>query len=308
VEVEIQPKTGNLTVVDERLAFTSVQSKPKGLPLIARKNGAFLIRKTNKSETSQRLAYPTESAVLASPRFSLSNYPGIARCRQELNNWRIYYLDPRVAMRSARPPAQVSDIGVLGEDIAPFLHRLAHEDPKRFSAVKRTLRALVPSVEDLSIDLDRRRGTLDIQVRQFGTLFSSRIISEGTLRVLALCAIAANPWTGSLLAFEEPENGVHSRRLELIAQLLISLALVQGRQVIVTTHSPLFCDAILKEARRHPEQIAMINTRHGRGGTEVRPFDIGTLLLTGSKIAASLTPPVEDGLFENLILRGLLDD
>ena len=100
------------------------------------------------------------------------------------------------------------------------------------------------------MDLDKRRGTLDILIRQDGTDFSTRIMSEGTLRVLALCAIAANPWGGSLIAFEEPENGVHPRRIELIAQLLISLARNQKRQVIATTHSPVFCDAILKHARQ----------------------------------------------------------
>jgi predicted ATPase len=308
IEVEIHPRTGKLVVANEHLAYTAGRRKPVGFPLISRKSSTFQVRKTSKAAQVQSLEASNQSAALSLPRFGPNNYPGIARCRQELNNWRIYYLDPRVAMRSAQPPAQVSDIGVLGEDIAPFLHRLAYEEPSRFSAVKRTLRALVPSVEDLGIDLDKRRGTLDIQVRQFGTLYSSRIISEGTLRVLALCAVAANPWTGSLLAFEEPENGVHPRRLELIAQLLVSLALGQGRQIIVTTHSPLFCDAVLKEARRHPQEIALINTRHSREGTTVRPLEAEKIALAGSEIAESLTAPTEDGLFENLILRGLLDD
>src|SRR3989304_3382682 len=132
-----------------------------------------------------------------------------------MSGWRTYYLDPRMAMRSAKPPSDVRDIGVLGEDIAPFLYRLRAENSKYFEAVKRTLRSLIPSVEDLSVDLDKRRGTLDIQVRQGGIYFSSRIVSEGTLRVLALCALAVNPWSGSLLAFEEPENGVDRKSTRL---------------------------------------------------------------------------------------------
>jgi predicted ATPase len=35
------------------------------------------------------------------------------------------------------------------------------------------------------------------------------------------------------------KNGVHPRRIELIAQLLFSLAQTGDKQVIVTTHSPL---------------------------------------------------------------------
>ncbi len=106
--------------------------------------------------------------------------------------------------------------------------------------MKRNIRSLIPSVEDLNVDLDEKRGTLDIRVRQNQAEFSSRIVSEGTLRVLALCAIAANPWARGLVAFEEPENGVHPRRPELIAELLASLAIDQQRRVSVTIHSGCF--------------------------------------------------------------------
>ena len=220
----------------------------------------------------------------------------------------MYYLDPRIAMRSERAPSEVSDIGLLGEDIAPFLFRLRAEHPKRFASVFRTLHTLIPSVEDLSVDLDPRRGTLDVMVRQGGIDFSSRIVSEGTLRVLAVCAIAVNPWPSSLLAFEEPENGVHPRRLNLIAQLVSSLALEQNRQVIVTTHSPLFCDAVLRLARERPKDVALLNVRRGVLGTEVVPFQPAGPLFDDREIAAALSAGTEDGLFERMLLRGFIDE
>jgi predicted ATPase len=218
------------------------------------------------------------------------------------------FLDPRVAMRAAQPPSDVRDIGVLGGEIAPFLYRLRAEHRKHFDAVARALRSIVPSVEELTVDLDRRRGTLDILIRQGGVDYSSRIASEGTLRVLALCAIAVNPWGGSLLAFEEPENGVHPRRLELIAQLLGSLALEQGRQVVVTTHSPLFCDAVLKGARARTSDVGLFNVRREGRATVVKPFDVSGPLFKDREIAAALTGGTEDGLFESLLLRGMLDE
>jgi len=150
--------------------------------------------------------------------------------------------------------------------------------------------------------------TLDVIIRQDGTDYSSRIVSEGTLRVLALCAIAVNPWGGSLLAFEEPENGVHPRRLELIANLLLSLALPQGRQVIVTTHSPLFCDAVLKGAGSYRNDIGLFNVRREAQATVVQSFDITGPLFKDQEIAAALTAGTEDGLFENLLLRGMIDE
>ncbi len=115
-------------------------------------------------------------------------------------------------------------------------------------------------------------------------MYSSRVVSEGTLRVLALCAIAVSPWGGSLLTFEEPENGVHPRRLELIARLLISVASDTDRQVIVTTHSPLFCDAVLKHASSFRKDIGLFNVRRVGNATTIEPFDVSGPLLKDREI------------------------
>jgi predicted ATPase len=309
VGLAIQPGSGGLTVTEEYLTSLTFKREPKGSPTIERVADQLRIRRKSKPAHPRQEPTGLNHSLLSDPRLGGVEYRAIERCRNELVGWRVYYLDPRVAMRSAKPPAEVTDIGVLGEDIAPFLYRLRAERLKNFEAIKRTLRSVVPSIEDLEVDLDKRRGTLDVLIRQDGTDFSSRIISEGTLRVLALCAIAANPWGGSLIAFEEPENGVHPRRIELVASLLLSLAVHQNRQVIVTTHSPLFCDAVLREAKSLSERadLALLNVRRGSGGTEVRTFDPGGPLFQDSEIAKALTAEREDGLFESLMVRGMLD-
>lgn len=309
IAVQIQPNSGSLTVRDEYLAKLGKRGQPQGKPAIEPVDGQIHVRRKSKPAHPRQEQVGLNHALLSDPRWSGEEYRGIESCRAEFEGWRIYYLDPRVAMRAARPPADVQDIGVLGEDVAPYLYRLRAEEDKRFAAVKRTLRSLIPRVEDLSVDLDEKRGTVDIQVRQDGKDFSSRIISEGTLRVLALCAIATNPWARGLIAFEEPENGVHPRRLELIAEMLTSLALQQGRQVIVTTHSPLFCNAILKKRSSFRNEISLLNVRHGPSGTAVDSFDeLPESLFKEMELAQALTAPGEDGLFEALLLRGLMDE
>jgi predicted ATPase len=308
IAIQIQPGSGSLTVRDEYLAQLGKMGQPKGRPTIEHVDGQLHVRRKGKPAHPRQEPVGLNHTLLSDPRLSGELYRGIERCRNEFEGWRIYYLDPRIAMRSARPPADVLDIGVLGEDIAPYLYRMRAEHPKHFAAVGRTLRSLIPSVEALTVDLDEKRGTLDIQVRQDGADFSSRIISEGTLRVLALCAITANPWAKGLIAFEEPENGVHPRRLELIAKLLTSLAIDQGRQVIVTTHSALFCDAVLQQARQYPEDIAMLTVRRAREQTQVQPFESAGGLFEDVEMTEALTAPTEDGVFEAMLLRGLLDE
>lgn len=308
VAVSIDPRSGKLAVADEYLSSLGRDREPKGTAAIELVYEKLRVRR--KSHPGKpRYENPGQNyAILSDPRLGAPEYRDIDRTRSELSGWRTYYLDPRVAMRAAQTPSDVRDIGVLGGEIAPFLYRLRGEQPKHFAAVSRTLRSIVPSVENLMVDLDKRRGTLDILIRQAGVDYSSRIVSEGTLRVLALCAIAVNPWGGSLLAFEEPENGVHPRRLELIAQLLLSLAIEQERQVVITTHSPLFCDAVLKGARSRPEDVGLFNVRRDGQATVVQPFDVTGPLFRDHEIAAALTTGTEDGLFESLLVRGMLDE
>ena len=45
-----------------------------------------------------------------------------------------------------------------------------------------------------------------------------------------------------LVGFEEPENGVHPRRIQLIAELLKTQETLRQTQYIVTTHSPVLPD------------------------------------------------------------------
>jgi len=270
IVVQIEPSSGSLTVDRE----------------------SFQLLSSDREIDHEPLGEANDHSFLATAR---PEDPDAFKCQQELLGWRTYYLDPRVAMRRATSPAERQDIGALGEDIAPFLYRLRAKDERRFRAVVRTLKTLIPSVEHLDVDLDKRRGTLDILIRQNGVDYSSRIISEGTLRVLALCAIAVNPWSGSLLAFEEPENGVHPRRLELIADLLVGMAM-QGKQVVVTTHSPLLCDAMLLLAQSHPGVIGLLRVKQTHRGTDVCPVDLASPLFQDAELVKAFTTGTEPSL------------
>jgi predicted ATPase len=307
VVVRIDPKSGSVAVENEYLASLTTSGAARGRALIELMEDKIHIRRKSKPAHPRTEPLGLNHTILSDPRLGGTEYRGIEKCRSELSGWHTYYLDPRTAMRRAATPAEVQDIGVLGENIAPFLYRLNAENPKAFNTVVRTLRTLIPSVDGLTVDLDKRRGTLDIVVRQNNIDYSSRIISEGTLRVLALCAIVVNPWGGSLLAFEEPENGVHPRRIELIADLLSSLVISQGRQLIVTTHSPLFCSMILKKARLNPNDIGLFNVQRTRTGTSLTSFDTNGPLFENDEIAKALSDRGEDGIFEGLILRGMFD-
>ena len=305
----IDMQSGRLRVADEYLARIGARGQPKGLPAIEKQDSQLHVRRKGRGGRGRPRNEPVGlNHALLSDR-SLSSDAGfgwLEKVRTELSNWHTYYLEPRLAMRAEAAPADVWNIGAAGELLAPFLFKLKAEHSPKFEDIGRTLRAIVPSVENIAIDLNEQRGTLDLRIRQGGVDHSARVLSEGTLRVLALCAIAENPWSGSLLTVEEPENGVHPRRLELIAELLLSTAMQKRRQVIVTTHSPLFCDALLNLATPYGRDIGMYLVRYRNQATEVEPLDLQGPLLRDDKIRAALAAD-DTHVFGRLLLRGLID-
>jgi len=289
VTVRIQPGTGILSVGNEYLAVLTENGEVKESPLIEKKGDQLRIRHGSRLTDTRTEPVGLDHTILSDSHFSGAEYRHIELCRKKISEWHTYYLDPRIAMRQPGPPRDARDIGVSGHAIAPFLFRLKAENPGHFAALIRALRSIIPGVEELNVELDKKRGLLDICIRQDGTEFSSRVISDGTLRVLGLCAVAVNPRGGSLIAFEEPENGVHPGRLELIADLLSSLAVSQKRQVIVTTHSPLLCDAVLRNHRADPENVALLRVGQERDGTRIVPIDTASPLFQDNEIRQAMT-------------------
>ena len=309
VEPKIDFKSGQLSIADEFLAQLTINGNIKGNPIIEKVGNQLRIKRKGK-QTKRQEPIGLNHTVLSDQSLSGDGYPWLDQVRAELINWQTYYFEPRMSMRNEVSPADVYDVGIHGEYIAPFLYKLQAQQPKFYDSVTRTLKTVIPSVEALSVWLDEQRGTLNLSIQQSGVDYSSRVLSEGTLRVLALCAIAVNPWGGVLVALEEPENGVHPRRLELIAQLLLSQTTQNKRQLIVTTHSPLFVDAMLKAKRESTIQheIGLFNVRRDEIGTVIEPFHEDSPLFRESVIEQAIESGADDGRFESILMRGFIDE
>ena len=76
--------------------------------------------------------------------------------------------------------------------------------------------------------------------------------------------------TPQILLIEEPENGLHPSRLQMVIDILRKMSKGeignQARQVIVTTHSPLLLNFV------QPEEVRIFR-RNADGATEVTPMD-----------------------------------
>jgi hypothetical protein len=153
--------------------------------------------------------------------------------------------------------------------MAATLHQLArkpsgngnNEEAKSgavYAQVANRLAELLEDVREITIDRDeaRERFTLYIKTRD-GTLHPARDLSDGTLRFLALTVMEFDRQSGGLLCLEEPENGIHPRRIPVMLQLLQDMATDTDepcdeanplRQVIVNTHSPTVFQLVPEES------------------------------------------------------------
>lgn len=306
VSISIHPSTGRLTLADEFLTRITGSGLPTSLARIERSGDYILVRRQGAAGAPRREPIDAlNHTVISDPALTGNLYPYLDDIRGQLSSWVVYYLDPRDTIRTPTPPREVNDIGPRGEHLAPFLYRLKHrQNGQDYKSVIRNLQAAIPSIQDVRVELDERRGTLEISVVQDSTSFSSRVVSEGTLRVLALCAIAVNPWAGSLIAFEEPENGVHPRRLDVIANLLTYMARASRRQVIVTTHSPRFAARMYRRHMESPSEVGIFVTREEGSRTKIEPFESKGPLFRDEEISNALQTPQEERIIEAMLVRG----
>ena len=181
--------------------------------------------------------------------------PTILTARREMQSWRIMALEPS-AMRRPDRYTQAPGIAANGAHIPATLQNLSNIAPEQgesphtvFQMVSIILSELVP-VKMVSVVTDDVRQLLSLEVEeQSGLKLRASSISDGTLRFLALAALAEVVDENAVICMEEPENGIHPAKLGAMNRLLHDIAVDAEepveydnplRQVIVATHSPYF--------------------------------------------------------------------
>ena len=124
-----------------------------------------------------------------------------------------------------------------GSNLPLVVRKLKEDNPERFRRWLAHVRQALPNIKDITVrerEVDR---FLYLEVRfQEGLHLPSWMLSDGTLRFLALTLLAYLPASDNIYLIEEPENGIHPKALELVFQ---SLSSVYDGQVFIATHSPL---------------------------------------------------------------------
>lgn len=150
-----------------------------------------------------------------------------------------------------------------GANIAALMDYLLRKDRKRFEAIQAALRLSVPGFEEIRIGVPTTEDRSLSWVINGGLEISGERLSTGARIIFFFLTLAHHPSPPDVILVEEPENGVHPRRLREIVELLRALTQDKAgapRQVILTTHSPYLLDQV-----RLPEDQIIVFRREDDG-------------------------------------------
>jgi predicted ATPase len=275
----------------------------------------------DRSAGRRRTATAAETTMLST--MTGVEFPHLFALREELRSWRFLALDPA----SLRTPSSKNAPELLesnGSNLPTVLARIAAETGTEIrpggalADIGADLSELISGVVSIEVEDDLPNQKYRIQITVGGDYpFSSEMVSDGTLRVLALLTMLHDPRRRGLVCFEEPENGIHPARLgPLIEVLRRTVTRADGSdydlddplsQILLNSHSPVvlshlvdsefvFADTVTKvdagkRARQRKTRMRLV-APEGRKRPGAPPSERGEYI-TRSDVARYLSTVVQ---------------
>jgi len=141
-------------------------------------------------------------------------------------------------MQKPAPPGMPLQFRPDGSNICWVIDNLRRQHHARFQEWIHHIQTALPDIEDIKvIERPEDKHKYLVLLHKSGLSAPSWLISDGTLRMLALTLLAYLPAHQKVYLIEEPENGIHPHAVETVHQ---SLSSVYNGQVLLATHSPIF--------------------------------------------------------------------
>jgi len=219
-------------------------------------------------ETDRRVETPLRSPDLIAVNTlgQFAEHPRVAALREFITDWYVSYLsvDDTRAQPEAGPQERLSK---TGDNLANVVQYLKEQHPSQLDAIFSQLRRRVPRLDRVIADpMPDGRLLLQIKDAPFEQPILSRFASDGTLKMLAYLIVLHDPDPPQFVGIEEPENFLHPRLLPELAEECRTAT--KRSQLLVTTHSPFFLNAL------RPKEVRVLY-RDEQGFTQsVRASDI----------------------------------
>lgn len=230
------------------------------------------------------------SSQASSPRLRAST-TAVERVRRSLRSSYIFDPQPK-AMREYARAESSPQLLRGGANLSAVLFAMRDGDEDRQAALERITNTIREIPEEPFAEIGFAETPLGDVMAGFvpegrkgkgdRRLIDARLLSDGTLRMLAIITALETVPEFSCIVIEEFDNGLHPSRAKLLVRTLAETASRRRLNVLVTTHNPAFMDA-LDESQM--DSVLICHGDQPRGGSQVTrlgDMDIaGTLALRG---------------------------
>lgn len=262
--VPLHKKNETLDYLNDRHITYSYRKKPF-MNTLREANGAVVeVRQDGFTDTgTSRRGRPLRIPASDTTRTALSavataEFPHLFALKDLLASVNFLEINPQ----AARLPSDRFENKILRTDASNLAAVLAHlrdvtstdDRPDGvLNDISSDLSSLISSVSRVEVEDNPDAKEYDFNVRMADSIkWSARVISDGTLRLLALLCILNDPRRFGVLCFEEPENGVHEGRVASLVRFMRDAASLSeyGQppfQILVNTHSPAVLKSLMDD-------------------------------------------------------------
>lgn len=231
----VEPSTNSST--DIRVAYNNFKRGGKNPQIICSDQQPVFMQLANANRFADSHAKSREIIPKTAKYFE-----------KKLSN--ILFLDP-VPMKM-REYSFLSDKRLLGDgrNLSSVLHDLCSNGIDKNNKV--SILDFISSLPEQDIVdigfLTGPRGEVMVQLKEtFGGIekdYDASLLSDGTLRVLAIAAALLSAPEGSMVVIEEIDNGVHPNRASKLLSQMKKIADKRNLTLLITTHNPALLNAL----------------------------------------------------------------
>ncbi len=196
--------------------------------------------------TLERLDSPDLLAVNALGQ--LAKHPRVGALRRFITSWYLSYLSADSARTTpeAGPQERLSQ---TGDNLPNVIQYLKEQHEERLDKILGVLARRIPRLENVTAEpMQDGRLLLQIKDAPFDRPVLAKYASEGALKLLAYLIVLYDPSPPQLIGIEEPENFLHPRLLQELAEECRNAS--AQTQLLVTSHSPFFVSGLKPEELR----------------------------------------------------------
>ena len=180
-----------------------------------------------------------------------------------LRSCRLFHFHDTSENCAARQPCYIEANRFLYPDagnLAAMLYLFRQQHPTAFRRITSTVQQMVPDFDSFVLEpskLNERQILLNWTQKGRPYEFGPHQLSDGSLRFIALAALLLQPEDilPLLIAFDEPELGLHPSALEILAGMAKAASL--HCQLLFATQSSVFLDYF------EPEHVVVVNSKGG---------------------------------------------